>query len=127
MWKTFISPERVATVETMDVMRCPILHNPWDYHYNFTIQTKAVSPSDRRSPNNSRNSLMLSEKKPNFSFEPGDAASRMTAAGSLFEQGKFNWAEELLKEAFEIFLKTLGPQHNSTKGELSLFVVEVFV
>ena len=57
------------------------------------------------------------EVAPVFSFAEDDGFGRMTAAGSLFEQGRFGWAEGLLEEALAIFSRDLGPQHPSTVGK----------
>lgn len=109
----------VNSVEVEDVEDVFVTGESRNGGNNGSDETKSVSPNSRRSQGSSpmsRNNLSLMEKKPVFSFEAGDAVGRMTAAGALFEQGRFNWAEELLKEAFDIFLKTHGPQHNNTKA-----------
>ena len=45
----------------------------------------------------------------------GDAVARMMHANTFFQAGKYNCAEVVLSEAFEIFLAQNGPDHPTTK------------
>lgn len=78
-----------------------------------TEEVKAVSPVLKKKGQATSPKV---EAPPVFNFAEGDGVSRMNAAGGLFEQGRFSWAEGVLEEALAIFTKDLGPNHPNTIG-----------
>lgn len=78
-----------------------------------TEEVKAVSPGLKKKGQATSPKV---EAPPVFNFAEGDGVSRMAAAGALFEQGRFSWAEGVLEEALAIFNKDLGPHHQNTIG-----------
>ena len=76
-------------------------------------EVKALSPGLKKK---SQASSPKVEAPPVFSFAEGDGVSRMAAAGALFEQGRFSWAEVVLEEALAIFTRDFGPNHPNTIG-----------
>jgi tetratricopeptide (TPR) repeat protein len=50
------------------------------------------------------------------SIPPNDGISRMQLAGFFYEKNKFATAELLLNQAYQIFLRTTGPDHEHTKA-----------
>jgi hypothetical protein len=51
-----------------------------------------------------------------FNFAENDGGSRMRVAGQMFEKKEFSQAEVLLSQAYDIFLKDFGANHENTKA-----------
>jgi tetratricopeptide (TPR) repeat protein len=62
------------------------------------------------------NEISEEDKRKMASIKPEDGNTRMALANMYFQQSKYNCAEILLAEAFEIFRKELGLEHQATKA-----------
>lgn len=59
---------------------------------------------------------VFTSKRGSNKFAENDAGARMRAAGQMFEKKEFSQAEVLLSQAYNIFLKDFGANHENTKA-----------
>lgn len=78
--------------------------------------TKASSSSAKTTKKGDNYDITPLERSKIDALPPNDGVSRMQLAGLMYEQNKFATAELLLSQAYNIFLKSNGPDHEHTKA-----------
>lgn len=82
---------------------------------SLTKQTASSSTKANRKPENNFD-ITAEEKRRIDAIPANDGVSRMQLAGLMYEQNKFAAAELLLSQAYNIFLKQHGTEHDHTKA-----------